>query len=47
MEPRWHTLVKAIAHPAGVNNTPVAEEIAMAHQVTEGIKSYSNVGDRS
>ena len=45
MEPRWHTLVKAIAHPAGGNSVSVAEEIAMTHQVTEGIRTCHNIGD--
>ena len=40
MEPRWHTLVKAIAHPAGGNSDSVAEEIALSHQVTEGIRAH-------
>ena len=31
MEPCWQTLVKAIAHPAGGDNVPAAEEIALSH----------------
>eukprot|EP00731_Ephydatia_muelleri_P005748 Em0002g1924a len=31
MEPCWQTLVKAIAHPAGGDNVPLAEEIALSH----------------
>ena len=31
MEPCWQTLVKAIAHPAGGDNIPLAEEIALSH----------------
>ena len=31
MEPCWQTLVKAIAHPAGGDNIPAAEEIALSH----------------
>ena len=43
MEPRWNTLVKAIAHPAGGNSASVAEDIALSHQVTEGIRNDYNL----
>ena len=38
MEPRWQTLVKAIAHPAGGDNVSVAEEVALSHLEAEGIR---------
>ena len=31
MKPCWQTLVKAIAHPAGGDNVPAAEEVALSH----------------
>ena len=31
MEPCWKTLVKVIAHPAGGENVPLGEEMALSH----------------
>eukprot|EP00731_Ephydatia_muelleri_P005735 Em0002g1911a len=38
MEPCWQTLVKAIAHPAGGDNVPLAEEIALSHLAPTDMK---------
>ena len=38
MEPCWQTLVKAIAHPAGGDNVPLAEEIALSHLAPSDMK---------
>ena len=38
MEPCWQTLVKAIAHPAGGDNIPLAEEIALSHLAPTDMK---------
>ena len=43
MEPCWQTLVKAIAHPAGGDNVPAAEELALSHLVPADAKLSSKL----